>query len=300
MIAVLAGCFMNSCDSQTVSELATATAGMAGTDEKKSRQIGEAAGTLAQGVYKIDYEEERKLGGGVAIKAFEKFGPYYDDPVMERYVRLVGKAVAEKSDRPALPYAFAIIDNETPNAFAGPGGYIFISIGSLRNMSTEAELAALLAHEVGHVCEKHALSTLQRTKVLQGLAKGTSIADPENAEDYNKAVSQINDVLFEKGLDQEMEYEADLLGVEYAARTGYHPWGMRDFLLNLKNLSGESGGWFQTHPGLDQRISRLNAYLNQNYADFQNLPKVTDRYQQMVTNRLKPKQDKMVPLGSAQ
>jgi predicted Zn-dependent protease len=261
---------------------------LAGADEKEGEKIGKAARTLAQGTLPVTYEEERALGGGVAVKAFETFGPYYDDPDLQRYVTMVGKAIGAVSDRPEIPYAFAVIDNETPNAFAGPGGYIFITVGSLRNMNSEAELAGILAHEIGHVCARHAIQTLQRGRILQGLAEGGSIADPKNKKTYGEAVDAIDDVLFNRGLDQNFEYEADLLGVDYAARAGYYPWGEVDFLRNLQKLQGVNGGWFQTHPPLSERISRLSRHLDGNYTDFRDLPQARERFRQNVTARLKP------------
>ncbi len=281
-VAVLGGC-----SSEQLGQVAQTGALLGGKSETEAAQYGQAARSLSESVMPIDYETERAIGGGVAVKAFEQFGAYYNDPEMERYVTLVGKAVGRVSDRPDLPYAFAILDNPTPNAFAGPGGYIFVTIGTLKNCKDEAELAAVLAHEVGHVCKKHALKTLQRAKLFEGLAAGASVADPKNSQQYGTLVDALDDALFTKGLDQKFEYEADLVGTDYAAAAGYSPWGLRDFVFQLESLTqGASGGWFQTHPPMAERVQRLDTYLGQKYTDFRSLPRVADRFKRNVTDRL--------------
>jgi len=285
---VVAGFLLASCSSQDFGVLAEVGALATGSSPEEAERYGHTAQTVGEAVLPVDYEQERAIGGGVAVKAFEVFGPYYEDPEMERYITLVGKAVASTSDRPDLPYAFAILDNNTPNAFAGPGGYIFVTVGTLKNCRDEAELAGVLAHEVAHVCRRHALKTLQRGKFLEGVSEGVSLADPKNSQQYASIVGALDDTLFQKGLDQRFEYEADLYGTDYAAAAGYNPWGLHDFVVQLQPLlaSGASGGWFQTHPPISERIQRLNTHLGQQYTDFRALPRVSDRYKRSVTDRL--------------
>lgn len=280
---------MAGCTSKDLGTLAEAGALVAGKSDEEAAKYGTAASKFAEGVLPVEYDQERAIGGGVAVKAFEQFGPYYDDPEMVRYVTLVGKAVANTSDRPDIPYFFAILDNDTPNAFAGPGGYIFISIGTLKNCHDESQLAGVLAHEVAHVCRRHALKTLQRAKLLEGVATGASVADPANSAQYGEIMNSLDDALFQKGLDQKFEYESDKFGTDYAAAAGYNPWGLREFVGQLEALllGGSTGGWFQTHPPIRERIKQMDVYLNTTYTDFRSLPKVQDRYRKNVTDRLK-------------
>lgn len=277
------------CTSKEWGELAEAGAIVAGRTPEEAARYGQAAQTFGEAILPIDYEQERAVGGGVAVKAFEQFGSYYDDPELVRYVTLVGKAVAAKSPRPDLPYAFAVLDNDTPNAFAGPGGYIFISVGTLQNLHDEAQLASVLAHEIAHVCHRHALTTLQRAKLLEGVSQGASLADPQNAAQYSEVIKNLEDTLFNKGLDQKFEYQADVSGTDIAAAAGYNPWGLREFLGQLEALvpAGATGGWFQTHPSVRERIKRLDLHLNDNYADFRTLPRAKARFQKNVTERLR-------------
>jgi len=279
------------CTSAQMGSLAEAGALAAGMDSEEAKKYGAATRSAAEALLPVPYEQERAIGGGVAIKAFEVFGAYYDDPALQRYVALVGKAVAAKSSRPDLPYAFAVLDNDTPNAFAGPGGYVFITVGALKNMHSEAQLAGVLAHEVGHICHRHALTTLRRSKILESASQWAAIADEANAAQYAELMTAVEDTLFTHGLDQKMEFQADQRGVDYAVAAGYNPWGEREYLSNLEALlpSGVSGGWFSTHPPLRDRIQRLDVYLNENYPDYRGLPDARARFRREVTARLEAK-----------
>src|SRR5690606_17130438 len=108
---------------------------------------------VVQALEPIGVEEEITLGEAVALEAFSRFGGEYPNQDWTRYVNLVGQTVAEVSDRPTLPYHFAILNSQEQNAFAAPGGYIFITVGLLKSLKNEAELAGVLAHEVAHVTQ---------------------------------------------------------------------------------------------------------------------------------------------------
>ncbi len=292
IMILAAGLALGACTSTQLGTLAKAGALAAGKDEATASKIGTATQSSVEGLLPVPVEQEKAIGGGVAIKAFQNFGPMYDDTEIERYVNLVGKAVAANCSRPDLPYAFAVIDNDTPNAFAGPGGYVFITVGALRNMHSEAQLAAVLAHECAHISHRHAIKTLQRAKLLEGASQWASVADPANGESYGQLISAAEDALFNKGLDQKMEYQADQSGVEIAAATGYNPWGLKEYLSTLEALlstSAPTGGWFQTHPPIRERIKRLDVELNTKYAEYKTLPSVKDRFQKTVIARLKAK-----------
>lgn len=229
-------------------------------DPEKAQQIKQIGGgvtSVASSAAPLSFESERALGGGIAIKAFDQIGPMYPDENLQRYVNLVGRVVAAQSSRPDIPYAFAVIDSPVPNAFAGPGGYIFVTSGSLRFMSNEAELAGVLAHEVAHVTELHMVKTWRRGNFLQGVSEVASAAD-EDAAEYSAAIDQATDTLFNKGLDKNFEYEADMVGLDLAALAGYDPAGLPNFLKKLASATDKRGGWYSTHPPLTERINRLN------------------------------------------
>lgn len=205
----------------------------------------------------VTFEAERSLGGGVALRAHTEIGARHPDRSLQRYVNLVGRALARESGRPSLPYAFAVLQAPEPNAFSGPGGYVFITTGTLAQMENEAELAGVLAHEIAHVTELHMLKTYRRDNLLEGLTKAIEAAS-EDVKAYTSQVDQATDMLFNKGLDKEFEYEADRVGMEIAALAGYDPRGLGSFLKKLQRSTNQQGGWYSTHPSLGERISRLD------------------------------------------
>ena len=162
---------------------------------------------------------------------------------------------------------------------------MFITTGSLKLMKNEAELAGVLAHEVGHVTQKHSLSTLQRSKWAEAAFE---VGGDKYKEKYGALVDMATEVLFTKGLDKSMEYEADQFGTEYAYLAGYHPAGLRDFLVTMKaRQSGRTGGWFQTHPDTGDRIARLNTYLRANMPGAKNYAVLEARFQRECASRLR-------------
>ncbi len=213
---------------------------------------------LAQALQPIKYKEEKALGGAIAVQVFSRFGGSYNNESVLQYVNLIGNSVAAFSDRPNIPYHFAVLNNPEPNAFAAPGGYIFITRGLLRKIKNEAELAGVLGHEIAHVSQKHTLKTLQRSKLLQGVSDFTLTLMDENPEKFKQVIDDLTNILFEKGLDQKLEYEADKIGTDFAYRTGYNPGGLKDFLNTLRKVQGkESSIFFKTHPSPSNRLNRL-------------------------------------------
>jgi predicted Zn-dependent protease len=252
---------VSACSTSQLEQTTNLVSSAVGIDDpergEQIKAIGGGVTSVASSASPLSFETERALGGGIAIRAFDQIGPEYPNADVQRYVNLVGRVVAAQSSRPDLPYAFAVIDSPVPNAFAGPGGYIFLTTGSLRYMSNEAELAGVLAHEVAHVTELHMVKTWRRTNLLQGLSEVAAAAD-EDAAEYSAAVDQATETLFDKGLDKSFEYEADTVGVDLAALAGYDPAGLPTFLNKLASATEKRGGWYSTHPPLNERIGRLN------------------------------------------
>lgn len=283
---LLTACETAQVRSEDVGRAVQVGAQVAGRDADEAARYGAAARALTGAVAEVDLETEMALGGGIALRAFENFGPRHPNEDLQRYVNLVGKSVARQSERPNLPYMFAVIDNPTPNAFAAPGGYVFITSGALRLMNDEAELAGVLAHEVAHVSRGHILQTYRRTRAFDALFT-TATAFRQDAARYGEAVDSATETLFDRGLDQRFEFEADDIGVEMAALTGYDPAGLVRFLEALAQVRGETGGWFQTHPPTSDRIQRLRRQLRSDYAGIEGM-RGRDRFQREVVARLGP------------
>lgn len=250
--------------------------------DSKERQILSGATQVISSSQEIDYKTERTIGEGLALEGLQRFGSPVKSEALQRYVNLVGTAVAANSKRSTIPYQFAVLDSPVQNAFAVPGGVIFISRALLSVLDNEAELAAVLAHEVGHVSAKHALKSTQRAQLLQGVGTITAAGvGGDKGKKFASAIGDMQAVLFDKGLDKEMEYEADSAAMETAYRTGYDPSAMIRVLEKLQKLETSSkdkkGSWFSTHPPLSERIRQLQDQL-QKYPDYSSLATVRERF----------------------
>jgi len=254
--------------------------------DSKEGKILSGATQLLSSAKEIDYGTERTIGESLALEGLQRFGNPVKNEALQKYVNLVGNAVAANSSRATIPYQFAVVDSPVMNAFAVPGGIIFVSRALVATLESEAELAAVLAHEVGHVSAKHALKSTQRAQLFQGVGTITAASvGGEKGKQFASAIGDMQSVLFDKGLDKEMEFEADLAAMETTYRTGYDPSAMIRVLERLQKLEATStdkkGSWFSTHPPLAERIARLRAQL-QKYPDYATMATVRERFAKQV------------------
>lgn len=250
--------------------------------ESKESQYLSGATQLLSSSKEVDYKTERVIGESLALEGLQRFGNPVRNESLQRYVNLVGTAVAGNSKRATIPYQFAVLDSQVQNAFAVPGGVIFVSRALVSILADESELAAVLAHEVGHVAAKHALKSTQRAQFFQGVGTITAAGvGGDKGKKFASAIGDMQAVLFDKGLDKEMEFEADLAAMESNYRTGYDPSAMIRVLEKLQKLEASStnkkGSWFSTHPPLAERIARLKNQL-QKYPDYSSMAVVRDRF----------------------
>jgi predicted Zn-dependent protease len=180
----------------------------------------------------------------------------YDDPDLQRYVNDIGQQLARVSHRPNLPWSFTIVDNAAINAFALPGGYIYLTRGILAYLDDEAQLAGVLGHEIGHVTARHAAQAYTRqAQAGIGLAI-LSIFVPGTAPFTDLGAAGLSVLFLRHG--REAEIEADRLGVEYGSGAGFDPAGVPRFLSTLArvNALSERGvpNWLSTHPDPGSRV----------------------------------------------
>lgn len=212
--------------------------------------------------------EEIEIGRGVT-ETLLGARPLYDDPELQRYVNTVGLWVARQSERPELPWRFAVNDSDHINAFAAPGGYIIVTRGMMRQMRNEAELAGVLGHEVAHVVQKHHLKALRKSAVMTLLGAGAAAATAESrhAEVVQKLVGPTKE-LYARGLDKADEFEADRMGVVLSTRAGYDPFGLPGVLQTLSAADQKDAFLallFKTHPPPQARIERLDAGMGNRF-----------------------------------
>ncbi|MFZ6649360.1 M48 family metallopeptidase [Undibacterium sp. TJN25] len=208
--------------------------------------------------------------------------PLLQNQRAQRYVNSVGRWLALQTDRPDLPWTFAVLDDPEINAFATPGGYVVVTRGLLIRMKSEAELAGVLAHEMSHVLKKHHLIAIRK-------AAGINVAtDLLTFGAEKKAVSPelikwatAGTELYTRGLDQDDELEADRMGVVIAARAGYDPYGLPAVLQTLEGMNPADPGLsllFRTHPSLSSRLNALDTVMTPGFERFDKLPNVPSRF----------------------
>jgi len=211
---------------------------------------------------------EIRVGREVAARILARH-KLVDDPALQRYVNLVGRAVALHGDRPDLDFYFGVIDSEQVNAYAAPGGYIFVTSAALALMEDEAELAGVLAHEVAHVDRRHIVEALNirapEASPMAGLTRFFGGATEATQVFFSQAVDRVVELLFEDGLQREDEFEADRFGVRTAARTGYDAEGFSRFLSRLSELEGARAAdeLSDTHPAAGERLERIRVLLQE-------------------------------------
>lgn len=177
--------------------------------------------------------EERRLGAQEHPKLVRKFGGAYSDPRLQAYVNDVGQRLSRHTEMPDLKYSFTVLDNDLINAFALPGGYVHVTRGLMALASNEAELAGVLAHELGHISARHSAERYSQN-VLASIgttivgAAGSIVGMPEAAQ-----VAGFGAGAFLQSYSREQELEADMLGVRYMSRAGYDPEAMASFFKKL-------------------------------------------------------------------
>lgn len=183
-------------------------------------------------------QEEVRVGQEQHPKIIEQFGGVYDDPKVTAYVNRVGLNLAEVSKRPDLKFTFTVLDNPIVNAFALPGGYVYISRGLLGLANTEAELAGVLGHEIGHVTARHSAQRYSSSVLAKGLSAGAGILGSIflGTSKVGQVVGQ-GSAVYLQSFSREHEFEADTLGIRYLARAKYTTDAMASFLASLRAYS---------------------------------------------------------------
>jgi predicted Zn-dependent protease len=233
-------------------------------DLNKIVDTAKDAGKVVKGVAGIGPDEERVIGGSVAVEIVGTYGGLVRDEAIGRRVDLIGRTLAACSDRPGLDWRFGVLASDDVNAFSAPSGYVFITRGLYQMAADDDMLAGILAHEIEHVCEKHALSIVARGEFLSGatdLAKNydTRAANFEGKlQQFDLGIEKITKTLFTAGFDPQTEYTADKKGRDLAALAGYAQGGLKHTLQVLQQQPARPNEKiFSTHPPLPERIKRL-------------------------------------------
>ena len=202
----------------------------------------------------INEEREIAIGRNVSYEISKQYGVYHNTE-LENYVNKVGQQLVSVSDRNSIPYEFHVLDMPFLNAFALPGGYIYITRGLLAELDNEAQLASVLGHEIGHVCARHSASQLSEQLAFTALTLA-SLAAPGAREMAPVTAALTQSITL--GYSRQKEFEADAMGLKYMYRAGYDPMQVSIFLTKLSRMAGGPVGYSvycATHPDTFDRIS---------------------------------------------
>ena len=185
--------------------------------------------------------------------------PLVRDHTLQNYVNRVGNWVALQSGRQEVTWHFGVLDTEAINAFAAPGGYIFVTKGLYRLLNNEAELAGVLGHEIAHVTQKHHLKVLKQSSLIGALGQAASSKAKGSDQMVQNLIGNGAEIMA-RGLDKNAEHEADRVGMVYAARAGYDPWGLPSVLQDMAALpagDNRTSLLYKTHPHPADRLAAL-------------------------------------------
>lgn len=233
-----------------------------------------------------DVAAEISFGRDVAARVLGRFPLQQEAEALTRYLNLIGTALAAHSSRSDLNFHFALLDSDTINAYSAPGGYIFITRGALLQAEDEAELAAVLAHEIAHISERHIVKALKirasDSGGSVGLGRLLSGSSDTARVAFGQAVDQAITLLFERGYSQQDELEADQVATLLLAHSGYDPLALRRYLERVQAHEQNSAALNTTHPPSRQRLRTLDRVIEEEHLQALNLVRNSTRFKRYV------------------
>ncbi len=226
--------------------------------------------TGSQDVIFMSQADEKRVGDENHPKILKQFGGAYDDPALQAYVTSLGQVLAASSELPSLKWTFTLLDSDVTNAFALPGGYVYVTRGLLSLAESEAQLSAVIGHEIGHVTARHG-ARRHGQGTIAGIGAGVAsvlgaiLIGPQAGQAIGQAAN-VGAQAYVASYSRDQEYEADGLGIRYNGRVGFDPNGMAGFLAKLEaekgliaKLRGQSpqgSSYFDSHPPTPDRVAR--------------------------------------------
>jgi len=235
--------------------------------------------TGQQETYYYSTDKEVQMGRSIS-REVEKEYKLVDDPLVQKRVADIGKKIAGVCDRKEIDYHFIVLEEEEINAFALPGGFVYVNKGLVEKADNDDELAGVLGHEVGHIVARHSIKKLQAI-MGYSIFRILIAATPQPAEAGDAADLAFTEILL--GYSREDELLADQLAARYAKLAGYNPRGMIDFLEKLQEINRRKPerpkSYFKTHPYVPDRIRVVKEELGEKigFADYINIEETKDR-----------------------
>jgi predicted Zn-dependent protease len=255
---------------QTMSAIADVGAQMAGAtgviDKNLANAISQSSKAIGSAAEEITPEQEYYIGRAVGANILSSYKIWNGSPALTAYLNRICNGIVINSPRPDIynGYHVAILDSTEINAFATPGGHIFVTRGLISAAKSEDALAGVIAHEIAHIQLQHSIKAIKTSRITNALViTGTSVGGAAAGYDvkeltdiFNESVGEIVTTLVNSGYSQQQEFEADNYALSLLASTKYSPSGLLDMLKELRTAqSSQSGGFNKTHPTPAQRIS---------------------------------------------
>jgi predicted Zn-dependent protease len=237
----------------------------------------------------FDEEQDIAMGRHFAPQVEKQMGGRIHDKELQEYVDRVGQRIGRVSQKPQLEYHFVALNHKSVNAFALPGGYLFITRGMLEKLESEAQLAAVLAHEIVHVVARDTANMMSNELGLNTLLVGTAAVVKPSRSVMTTAV--ITSKILELKYSREDERQADLAGMKYMVRAGYDPNGVVEVMQMLQEHGRNAPDEFMSsHPSSEHRVDYLKRRIRTRYSKFTGLKVGREDYQRRMLDRL-PKRD---------
>ncbi len=241
----------------------TMTPQQAESFKKTSSAIGKAGESITP-------EQEYYIGRSIGAIILKTYKPYNNN-ALTGYINVLGQTLAAASDKPETfkGYHFLVLDTDEINAFAAPGGLIFVSRGLIKCCKTEDALAAVLAHEVGHVQFGHGLKAISKSRwtgaFTTGITEGVKSYGPEGVANltnvFEGMLDDIAQTLMNNGYAKKLESQADEAAVTIMQRVGYNPTGLKDMLIQMDKLKKPGKGFSKTHPAPMDRVADIEKLI---------------------------------------
>jgi len=233
----------------------------------QGESIRKSAMAVSKTLEKFTPEQEYYIGRSVGAIVVSKYSPY-DNPQLNQYINTIGQTLAAASDLPEIfgGYHFLVLDSNDINAFATPSGLIFVTRGLIRCCRSEDALAAVLAHEIGHIQLRHGMQAIEKARMTEALtviategAKNLGSREvAQLTQTFSGAISDIANTMINNGYSRSFEYQADQSTITILRRVGYHPGGLIDMLQTMtKNIKPGGLDFAKTHPAPQNRIDEI-------------------------------------------
>jgi len=264
-ILVLSSCATLVDTAGTFGTLVGEQAGLISSSEGES--IRKSTTAVSRSLEEFTPEQEYYIGRSVGAVILSRY-KVYENAQLNDYVNILGQTLAAASDKPEIfgGYHFLVLDSEDINAFATPGGHVFVTRGLIRCCQSEDALAAVLAHEIGHIQLRHGMQSIEKARTTQALtiiategAKNLGSSEVAQLTDtFSGVISDITNSLINNGYSRSFEYQADQAAITLVKRLGYNPQGLVDMLKVMsKNIKKGGNDFAKTHPAPNDRIEKI-------------------------------------------